>query len=191
MEVAKQRDITRMLSRWSSGDSWVLNELIPLLYHELHKLACEHMARENGEQTLQATALVHEVYLRLAQRNNPDFLDRTHFIAVAAQIMRCILVDRARKYRYLKRGNGVPNLSLEEGKVAQKGKDPDVIFLDEALEQLKKIDARKSTVVELRVFGGMTIDETASLLGVSTATVINDYRFAKAWIYRQLRQKGA
>lgn len=191
MRMASQLDITSMLSRWSNGDRQILNELMPVIYMELHRRASEYMAKENGELTIQATGLVHEVYLRMAQRTKPNFLNRTHFIAVAAQMMRCILVDRARKYGRIKRGEGVPLVPLEEGKVPGKQSSPDVLFLNDALDKLATLDIRKSTIVELRIFGGMTIAETASALGVSSATVINDYRFAKAWIYRRLRFENA
>lgn len=186
-----QIDVTRLLASWSAGDEQALKAIMPIMYRELHGRAEDYLRKEGSAISLQATDLVHEVYLRFANRENPMFTNRIHFVAVAAQMMRCILVDRARKYRYLKRGSGQLLLVLDESIIPAESRSPDLLFLDDALNQLALVDRRKSTVVELRIFGGMTIDETASALGISSATVINDYRFAKAWIYRRYRKKGA
>ena len=176
-------DVTRLLKAWREGDPAALEKLTPLVYDDLRRLACRFIRNERPDHTLQPTALVHEAYLRLADKKQPQWQDRAHFYAVAAQLMRRILVDHARVYRAAKRGLGLPKLSLDEPATLKPGPVADVVSLDESLTSLAAIDERKSRVIELRFFGGLTIEETAEVLGLSTATVINETRIARAWLF--------
>ena len=187
MEATSDRTgITRLLLAWSAGDKAALNELTPLVYQELHRLAAAHMARERAGHTLQPTALVNEVYLRLVDLQGVGWRDRAHFIAVAARTMRRILVDFARSRGYQKR-NGGERVALNESLIAgQPGTD--LVALDDALTRLEEIDERKSRIVELRYFGGLQVDETAEALRISPETVARDWRAAKAWLYLQLSE---
>jgi RNA polymerase sigma factor (TIGR02999 family) len=182
------RPITRLLQQWQGGDAQALDRLIPLVYDELHTLASRYLSRERRDHTLQTTALVNEAYLRLAGRD-AHWLSRAHFFGVAAQVMRRILVDHARRDGRVKRGGGVPHLVLDEVEppAAPAPVDSvDAYALDQALTRLEALDPHQGRIVELRYFGGMTIEETAVVMGSSTATVKRDWAVARAWLYREL-----
>jgi RNA polymerase sigma factor (TIGR02999 family) len=174
------------LLAWSAGDPEALERLTPLVYQELHRLAAAYMARERPGHTLQATALVHEAYLRLVDLQGVGWRDRAHFFAVAARTMRRILVDFARAREYQKRAGGGDRVSLEESLVISGEPGAGLVALDDALNRLAAIDDRKSRIVELRFFGGLQVDETAEALNISSETVMRDWRAAKAWLYLQL-----
>jgi RNA polymerase sigma factor (TIGR02999 family) len=180
--------ITRLLQEWSGGRSEAVERLVPLVYRELHGLASRHLARERGAHTLQPTALVHEAYLRLSKSASPDWQDRAHFFAVAARVMRRILVDHARQRGRVKRGGAAPLAPLDGLEPAAVAAiDPvDALALDDALTRLEGQDAQQAKVVELRFFGGLTIEETAEVMGVSSGTVKRDWVVARAWLYREL-----
>ena len=179
-------DVTGLLLSWRQGDAEALDRLVPLVYDELRVVARRHLQRERPGHALQATALVHEVYLRLADVDRLTLKNRTHFFAVAAKLMRRILVDHARRQHADKRGGGVTMLSLDDASPAAQPPGVDVLALDQALEALSAIDARQAGVVELRFFAGLNIDETAEALGISPATVEREWAMAKAWLYRRL-----
>ena len=180
--------LTQLLIAWSQGDARALEQLAPLVYAELRKLAHRYMNRERAGHTLQTTALVHEAFLRLICNPQESWQNRAHFYAIAAQMMRRILVDYARANSRAKRGGETTRIALEE--IDSLGAEPplelDVIALDEALEKLAEIDPRRSRVVELRFFGGLSVDETARLLQVAPDTVVRDWRVAKAWLFSRL-----
>jgi RNA polymerase sigma-70 factor, ECF subfamily len=178
--------VTALLQAWSEGDAAALQDLLPLVEGELHRLARRYMRGERHGHTLQPTALVNEAYLRLVGVSRIRWQNRGHFLAVAARAMRHILVDLARARGYQKRGGGVAAVPLDGLDVAGATPGPDVVALHDALEALAQFDARKSQVVELRYFGGLTVEETAEVLGVSPETVMRDWKFAKAWLLRQL-----
>jgi RNA polymerase sigma factor (TIGR02999 family) len=178
--------ITRLLHDWSSGDEEALNALIPLVHRELRLLARQHMRRERQQHTLQATALVSEAYLRLLELKQIQWEDREHFFAVAARLMRRILVDAARARNAQKRGVGEQPVPLEEAESAHRDPESDLLFVDEALQSLQALDKRKAQVVELRVFMGLSVEEAGEVLGVSAETVKRDWRLAKAWLKREL-----
>ncbi len=180
------RDTTQLLVRWSHGDQQALQALMPRVYDELHRLAAHLMHREQRGHTLQPTALVHEAYLRLVDQTRVDWKNRSHFLAIAAQMLRRVLVDHARAKRRLKRGSGAVVLSLSEA--PDPPPDVDVLALDEALSELERIDPQQSRIVELRFFTGVSIEETAALLRISTGTVKRDWAVARAWLYRRLAQ---
>lgn len=175
-----------MLLAWSAGDEQALERLTPVVYQELHRLAMVYMTHERPDHTLQATALVHEAYLRLVDLQGVGWRDRTHFFAVAARMMRRILVDFARARHYQKRAGG-ERVSLDESLVLAEQPGAELVALDDALNQLAAIDDRKSRVVELRYFGGLRVEETAEALSISPETVMREWRAAKAWLYLQLR----
>jgi RNA polymerase sigma factor (TIGR02999 family) len=179
-------DVTRLLLAWSQGDSDALEALIPLIYDELHRLAERHLARERGGHTLQPTAVVHEAYLKLVDQKRVSWKNRGHFFAVASQAMRRLLVDHARRHHAAKRGGSVTWVPLEAADATVAPKEADVLALDRALEKLAVLDATQAKVVELRYFGGLTLDETAEVLGSSASTVGRAFRLAKAWLYREL-----
>jgi RNA polymerase sigma-70 factor, ECF subfamily len=181
-------EVTQLLKAWSTGDQQALEKLAPLVYQQLHRAARHYMAGERSGHTLQATALVNEVYLRLVDCEQVNWQDRAHFFAVSAQLMRRILIDFARSRGYQKRGQGVSPLSLDD--VPSVGNEPDtnLVALDDALKALAAVDGRKSKVVELRFFGGLSIEETAEVLRVSAETVIRDWRLAKVWLLRELSE---
>jgi RNA polymerase sigma factor (TIGR02999 family) len=181
--------VTALLSEWGRGNASALNELLPLIYAELRRIAARQLRRERSDHTLQATALVHEVYLRLVDQRHVDWRDRAHFFGVAAQAMRRILVDHARRHRAGKRGDGLPSLSIEDADVAAPDGIP-VLALDLALDHLADLDQELARVVELRAFGGLTIEETACVLKVSPTTVKREWRTAKAWLTRELGLEG-
>jgi RNA polymerase sigma factor (TIGR02999 family) len=178
--------VTQLLIDWSNGDKAALDKLIPLVYDELRRLARYYMRRERSGATLQTTALVNEAYLRLIDQKNVRWQNRAHFFAIAAQLMRRILIDRARKRYNSKRGGDVQKISLDEAAVVSKARAGDLVALDEALSDLEKMDQRKGKVVELRFFGGLNIEETAEVMAISPATVQREWSMAKAWLYREL-----
>lgn len=183
---ASVREVTRLLQAWGSGDREALQQLIPLVYNELHRLAHHYMAAEQSAQTLQTTALVHEAYLRLVDVKNVDWQNRAHFYGICARSMRRILIDLARSRNYQKRGGHFPHIELDEAATVSAVVGSELLAVDEALKQLASVDARKSAVVELRFFGGLTVEETAAALGVSVETVMRDWKLAKAWLLREL-----
>jgi RNA polymerase sigma factor (TIGR02999 family) len=181
-------NVTQLLAAWSSGDQDVLETLTPLIQQELHRLAAHYMAGERAGHVLQPTALVNEAYLRLADWKNARWQNRAHFFAIAAQIMRRILVDMARARDRSKRGGRQLHVSLSAAEQVAVTESTDLVQLDDALKQLEGIDARKSRVVELRFFAGLSLEEAAQVLGVSIATVRRDWSLARAWLYRELTQ---
>jgi RNA polymerase sigma-70 factor, ECF subfamily len=185
--TSSPEEVTQLLGAWSEGDPAALDRLMPLVYAELRRMARRHMGPERPGHTLQTTALVHEAYLRLVNQDRVRWKDRAHFFAIAAQVMRRILVDHARKRRNPKRGGNATRLSLEQGATVSRERAAEVVALDDALNSLAAVDDRKSRVVELRFFGGMSIDETAQVLGVSPGTVMREWTLAKAWLQREVR----
>jgi len=185
-EMASPQQVTELLLAWNRGQSSALEELTPLVYNELQRLAHYYMSGQRPGHTLQTTALVNEAYLRLVDCSRVQWQNRAHFFAVSAQLMRRILVDFARSRGYLKRGAGVRPLSLEKCPDIFQRTDPDVVALDDALKTLAVMDSRKSQVIELRFFGGLTAEETAEVLKVSPDTVLRDWKLAKAWLHREL-----
>jgi RNA polymerase sigma factor (TIGR02999 family) len=181
-----QGDVTRLLTAWSKGDQSALNELMPLVYSELYRIAQRAWRGLDRGNTLQPTALINEAYLKLAGAENATFHSRGHFFAVACTAMRQILVNHARSRHAEKRGSGQAALSLNDIQVAVNQEAADVVALHEALERLQAIDPRKSKVVEMRYFGGLTIEETAEALGVSVVTVNRDWRLARTWLIREM-----
>lgn len=178
-------EITRLLVAWGQGDQSALEELSPLVHSELHRLAHRYMSRERPGHTLQTSALVNEAYIRLIDWKNVRWQNRAHFFAVSAQLMRRILVDFARHRRYLKRSGGA-RVSLTEAAAFTVDRDADLVALDEALIALAEVDPRKSQVVEMRFFGGLSVEEVAEVLKVSKETVMRDWRLAKVWLLREL-----
>ena len=178
-------EVSGLLRAWSEGDQRALGRLTPIVYDELHRLARRYMRRERSGHSLQTTALVNEAYMRLVDYRRMHWQDRAHFFAVAAQVMRRILVEHARRHN-LKRGGGVQHDSLEEAAVVGGDQDTDLMALDDAMNALARIDARKARIVELRFFGGLSVEETAEVLKVSPITVKRDWRAARAWLYREL-----
>ena len=184
-------EITRLLQAWSEGEQSALERLIPLVYQELHRLAHHYMARERPGHTLQTTALLNEAYLRLVDSAKPRWQSRAQFFAASAQVMRRILVDWARSRQALKRGGEAQPLELEEALVVADAPGADLVALDDALKALAALDPRKSEVVELRFFGGLSVEETAEVLKVSSETVLRDWKFAKSWLRRELSKEKA
>lgn len=185
--ASTQLEVTQLLRAWSQGDKSVLDQLYELVYGELHRLAHRYMSRENAGHTLQTTALVNEAYLRLVQAQDLKWQDRAHFFAVSANVMRHILTDEARSRRAERRGGGVVTVVFDDVLDSEKGaEDLDLIALDLALRGLAKINPRQSKVVELRYFGGLSVQETACVLSVSEDTVMRDWRFAKVWLKREM-----
>lgn len=191
MSQAGAHEITELLVAWSGGDKSALEKLMPLVYEELRRLAHRYMNREHPGHTLQTTALVNEAYLRLINWREVEWQNRAHFFAVAAQMMRRILVDFARDKHYLKRGGGALRVSLSEAASFTEGWDEDLVALDEALTSLAEMDPRKGQVVEMRFFGGMSVEEVAEVLKVSVETVVRDWRLAKVWLLRRLGEAGS
>ena len=180
-------DVSALLRAWSDGDQDALQLLTPIVYEELHRLARHYMRRERSGHSLQATALVNEAFMRLADYRRMQWQDRAHFFAVSAQVMRRILVDYARRHN-VKRGRGVQHVSLDDVAVVAAGEDAetDLVALDEALIGLTRIDPRKAQIVELRFFGGLTVEEIGEVLKLSTGTIKREWRAAKAWLYQEL-----
>jgi RNA polymerase sigma-70 factor (ECF subfamily) len=183
---ASPQEITQLLLSWNKGDKSALDQLIPLVYPELRRLARIYMGRENSAHTLQTSALINEAYLRLVNQQQLEWQDRAHFFAVSAQIMRHILVDHARRYRCRKRGRGTEHLPLDDMAVVCDERAADLVALDDALNQLASIDARKSQIVELRFFGGLTVEETAEVMKLAPITIMREWRAAKAWLGREV-----
>ena len=183
--------MTALLRAWADGDAAALEQLVPLVHRELHKLARHFMAAENAGHSLQPTALLNEAYLRLVGGAPVEWQDRSHFYATAARLMRRILVDIARRKHYQKRGGGAATAPLDDAMAVTVERAPDLVALDLALQALAEIDRRKSLVVELRFFGGLSVPETAAALAVSVETVHRDWRFAKSWLRRELRRESS
>ncbi len=186
MDTAPTPDVTALLHAWRNGDTEAEEQLMTLLYDELRRTARHYMQLEREGHTLQTTALVNEAYLRLAGVQRVEYRDRVHFFAMAAQMMRRVLVDHARSRGYLKRGVGARPISLEDSRIASPDRDAAVVALDEALQELSRHDARKARVVELRFFAGLSVEETALALDVSPQTVLRDWSLSKAWLMREM-----
>lgn len=186
MRSHSSKEITRLLVAWSEGDQSALDQLAPLIHSELHRLAHHYMSRERPGHLLQTSALVNEAYLRLIDWKSVRWQNRAHFFGVAAQLMRRILVDFARERQYLKRGGGALQVSLSEAASFAMNRNADMVALDEALTALAEIDGRKSQVVEMRFFAGLSVEEVADVLKVSKETVMRDWRLAKVWLLREL-----
>jgi RNA polymerase sigma factor (TIGR02999 family) len=180
------RQLTQLLQAWSQGDQAALEELMPVVYNDLHRLAQRYMADERPGHTLQATALVNEAYLRLLDSAQPSWQSRAHFFAVCSRMMRRILVDWARSRKALKRGSDVPPLELQEAVAITGRPGTDLVAIDDALQALAAMDSRKSQIVELRFFGGLSVKESAEVLQVSEETVMRDWKLAKSWLRREL-----
>ena len=186
MEAASD-GVTQLLINWRNGDKAALDQLTPLVYEELRRLARGFMGKERQNHTLQTSALINEAYLKLVDQDETNWQNRAHFFAVAAQIMRHILVDHARSYRYEKRGAGAQRVGLDDAKVFSEERAGELVALDEALTELATVDPRKSRIVELRFFGGLNIDETAEVMELSPTTVQREWRAAKAWLQRFIK----
>jgi RNA polymerase sigma factor (TIGR02999 family) len=183
-------NVTYLLEQWSAGDRTAAEQVMPLVYDHLRHIAARHLRRGRGDQTLQATAIVHEAYLRLQGQGYLAWSNRAHFFAFAARLIRQILVDHARHRHRLKRGGHAARVTLSEMIAWEDARSPDVLALDEALKRLEGLDRRKATIVELRFFAGMTIEETAGQLGISVETVGREWRRARAWLSDQLESHG-
>ena len=179
-------EVTQLLVDWGNGDKAALDRLTPLVHEELHRLAHRHMRLERPNHTLQTTALVNEAYVRLVDQRNLHWKNRAHFFSIASRLMRRILVDRARAHHGPKRGGGALQVSLDDAAIVSSERAAELVALDEALTRLAEMDERKSKVVELRFFGGMSVEETAEALGVSPITIKRDWSTAKAWLYREI-----
>ena len=190
MDVPPSEEVTGLLKAWSSGDEEALQKLTPMVYRELHRAARYYMVGERSGHTLQATALINEVYLRLIDSRQVDWQNRAHFFGVCAQLMRRVLTDFARSRHYQKRGGGAAPLPLDEALVVGSEPDADLVALDDALKRLAKVDERKGRVVELRFFGGLDVKETAEVLKVSDETVMRDWKLAKVWLLREIRKES-
>ena len=189
MSTSSRNDVTDLLIDWSNGDEEALNKLMPLVYDELHRLASRYLRYERPGHTLQTTALVHEAYLKLVDQKNMTWQNRVQFFAASSQVMRHILVDHARNRRAFKRGRDYCRLSLDEARISADEKDGDLLTLNEALNNLAAIDSQQSRVVELRVFGGLTVEETAEALRISPRTVKREWSMAKAWLHKQIKKQ--
>lgn len=190
MTVTATQEVTQLLRAWVEGDAGACDQLYRTVYDELRRLAHHYMHRENPGHTLQTTALVNEAYLRLAHSKDVDWKDRAHFFAVSANIMRRILIDEARARRAERRGGNAEQVALDELIDIPQAPTQDLLALDEALNQLARVDERKTKVVELRYFGGLSVEETAHVLNVSPDTVLRDWRLAKAWLLRELNERN-
>jgi len=189
MEPEIPGEVTRLLRAWRAGNSDALDALVPQVYKELRRLAHFQLQKERPNHTLQSTALVHEAYARLVGQDSLEFESRSHFFAIAAQLMRQILVDYARRHRAEKRGAGVCTLTLDDATSLPERRGLDVVALDDALNALAKIDERQSRVVELRFFAGLSLEETAEALEISRATAQRDWTMARAWLHRELSRR--
>ena len=190
MAISRTSEITGLLIDWSNGDKSALEKLLPLVESELRRLAHSYMRRENPDHTLQTTALVNEAYLKLVDQNKTHWQNRAHFFGIAAQIMRRILLNYARDQHRAKRGGNAVQVSLSQAAIVSPEKSSELLALDEALKRLAEVDERKSRVVELRYFGGLDVEETAEVLRVSPITVMRDWKFAKAWLAREIENAG-
>ena len=191
MERGTSTQVTELLVRWRGGDKAALDSLMPLVYTELRRIANRYLQGERSDHTLQSTALVHEAYVRMTEQDLPQWQNRAHFFAVAAQLMRQILVDHARSHRASKRGGSAYKLALDEAEEQPLVRDVDVVALDDALKSLAHMDEQQSRVVELKFFGGLTVEDTAEVLGVSPSTVKRDWTTARAWLFRELNRSAA
>ena len=189
MYPASSERVSKLLLNWGQGDQGAREALIPLVYEELRRLARRYLRRERPDHTLQSAALVNEAYLRLIRQEHPQWQNRAHFFGVAAQLMRHILVDHARNRAAAKRGAGAPRLTLDPDIALPQERDVDLMALDDALNQLAALDPQQSRLVELRFFGGLSIEETSVVLGVSPATVKREWATARAWLQREMRNK--
>ena len=185
--MSDAHSVTLLLEQWNHGDREALDKLMPLIYEELRKMARRYMRQQNPGHTLQTTALIHEAYLRMVKQKEKHFENRVHFFGVAAQAMRHILVDYARTRNTAKRGGGVRPISLEEAALVTPERAAELVAFDDALKELEQLSKRQSRVVELRYFGGLTVDETAIVLKISPETVMRDWNMAKTWLHRALR----
>ena len=183
-------NLTGLLIEWRQGDKAALDKLTPLVYDELRRIAHRYVQRERDGHTLQTTALVNEAYLRLAGQQKIEWQNRAHFFAVTAQVMRHILIDHARRRHFAKRGGEAQHVPLEDAAAMSQQRAAELVALDEALDELAKLDPRKGRVVELRYFGGLSLEETAEVLEISPMTVRRDWRAAKAWLYRRMKDEG-
>jgi RNA polymerase sigma factor (TIGR02999 family) len=188
MKTPASADVTKLLLRWSEGDAMALEQLLPVVYRELHHMARRYMAGERPDHTLQASALVNEAYLKLVDVRQMQWQNRAHFFGVSAELMRRILVDFGRRRHYLKRGGGVRPVTLNEHLTVSGTQTTNLVALDDALIALAAVDPRRVRVVELRFFAGLTIEETAEVLKVSPDTVVRDWRLAKVWLHRELKK---
>lgn len=188
--MSQTSGVTALLLDWRRGNHEALGQLVPLLEHELHRIARRCMAGERAGNSLQATALVNEAYLRLVEVRRVDWQDRAHFLAMAARLMRRILIDHARARGSHKRGAGAVRVTFDELRLPGNAPDTDILALNEALDALSAADQRKGHVVELRFFGGLSVEDTASVLNISAETVMRDWKFAKAWLMRELRRRA-
>jgi RNA polymerase sigma factor (TIGR02999 family) len=191
MKPAPSTSVSKLLVDWRAGDSEALDALIPLLYRELRRLAHAHLQGQRHDHTLQSTALVHEAYLKLMKLEDMDWQNRAHFFGMAAQVMRGILVDYARNRSAAKRGGGACKLSLDEAIAQPQQRELKLVALDDALRDLAEIDPRQSRIVELRFFGGLSIEEASEVLGISVATTKREWASARTWLYRQMRGASA
>lgn len=186
--ASTEHDVTKLLRDWSDGEQQAFDELLPIIYNELHRLAHNYLNRERGDHTLQTTALVHEAYLKLIDQNSVQWQNRSHFFAIAAQAMRRILIDNARRHAANKRGNTPEKLALDDVATISVERNETLLALDDALKRLEAIDPQQSRIIELRYFGGLTIEETAEVLNLSTATVKREWAMARAWLYREIAE---
>lgn len=189
-KIRQVQDVTQLLRAWSEGDREALNRLIPLVYEELRQLAHHYLQFERPGQTLQSTALVHEAYLRMVKQEPVDWESRSHFFGVAARLIRQVLVDQARKHGAAKRGSGDVRLALDESMAGAPGVDVDLVRLDDALTSLSRIDEKQSQIVELRFFGGLSVEETALVMKISDRSVKREWASARAWLFRELARGG-
>ena len=185
--MSAAHSVTQLLEQWNNGDREALDKLMPLIYEELRKMARRYMGQQNPGHTLQTTALIHEAYLRMVKQKEKHFQNRAHFFGVAAQAMRHILVDYARTRHTAKRGGGARPISLEEAALVTPERAAELVAFDDALKELETLSKRQSRVVELRYFGGLSVEETATVLEVSPETVMRDWNMAKTWLHRALR----
>ena len=191
MGISSPKEVTQLLVDWGNGNKAALDQLMPLVYKELRRLASQYLRRERHNHTLQSAALVNEAYLRLVDYSNLRWQDRAQFFGLAAQLMRRILIDHARSHHYAKRGGGAHRVSLDEAAILSEERASDLVALDDALTSLSAVDPRKSQVVELRFFGGLNIEETAEVLELSSMTVQREWRWAKAYLYREISNRGS
>jgi RNA polymerase sigma factor (TIGR02999 family) len=190
MTTPSSQELTQLLVEWGNGNQAALDKLIPLVHEELRRMAHHYMRRERPGHTLQTSALVDEAYLRLIDQKNVHWKNRAHFFAISAQLMRRILVDHARRHHYAKRGGGARKVSLDGVMIVSSERGADLIALDDALASLADIDPRKSEIVEMRFFGGLSVEETAQALKLSPRTVMREWGLAKAWLYRTLSNEA-
>jgi RNA polymerase sigma factor (TIGR02999 family) len=188
MQIPAPNEITPLLLRWSQGDEVALGQLLPIVYQELHRLAQHYLRGERSDHTLQPTALINEAYLRLVKQDSPEWQSRRHFYGVAARMMRQVLVEHARTRAADKRGGGKPKYSLEEALTFSEDKAAELVALDDALSALAQLDERKVRIIELRYFGGLSLEETADALDLSVATIGHEMRLARAWLRRAMEQ---